>query len=464
MISQYIISFIGLFNKIGESVYNEIHMMPTSIEIIKKLRKAGHEAFWAGGCVRDILLGIKPKDYDIVTGASPEEIEKILKKTLEKTIPVGKKFGVMMAVKNSHRFEIATFRSDSGYSDGRRPDAVTFTSAKEDARRRDFTINGMFYDPVKDKIIDYVGGQKDLEARLIRFIGDPHERILEDHLRILRAIRFRNEFAFQYEPKTYTALHKHSRLVIEKVAKERVAAELNKMMMTPRAAAALEDMEDIGVLKIILPEIQNLKGVAQPVQYHLEGDVWTHTMASLRALPEHAPLAVRWAVLLHDTGKPDTFELKERIRFDHHVEFSKKHAKKILSRLRCPNKFIEEVCWMVEHHMMMVPLVDMPEGRKRHWFLHPWFLNLLQVFKADAQGTVPTDLSLYEKIHNLYRKSMKKMPSAPPPLLHGEDIMKILKMKPGKKVGEILTDLREKQLSGEIKTKKQALAWLEKIA
>jgi tRNA nucleotidyltransferase/poly(A) polymerase len=439
-------------------------MMPTSIEIIKKLRHAGFEAYWAGGCVRDILLGIRPKDYDIVTSAKPDEIEKTLKKTLEKTIPVGKKFGVMMAIKNSHHYEIATFRSDSGYSDGRRPDAVTFTSAKEDAKRRDFTINGMFYDPVKDKILDYVGGQKDLDARLIRFIGDPHERILEDHLRILRAIRFRNEFNFQYEPRTYTALHKHSRLVIDKVAKERVAVELNKMMMSPRAATALEDMEDIGVLEIVLPEIQNLKGVAQPLEYHLEGDVWTHTMAALRTLPDTAPLAVRWAVLLHDTGKPDTFELKERIRFDHHTGFSKKHSRRILTRLRCPAKFIDEVCWLVEHHMMMVPLVEMPEGRKRHWFLHPWFLNLMQVFKADAEGTTPTDLSLYEKILSLYRRSMKKMPVAPPPLLHGEEIMEILELKPGKKVGMILAGLREKQLAGEIRTKKQALAWLKKIA
>ncbi len=438
--------------------------MPTSIEIIKKLRKAGYEAYWAGGCVRDILLSIKPKDFDIVTSAKPDEIEKILARTLEKTIPIGKQFGVMVGIKNGHHFEIATFRSDSGYSDGRRPDAVTFTSADEDAKRRDFTINGMFYDPVKDKIIDYVGGQKDLEAHLIRFIGDPHQRILEDHLRILRAIRFKNELGFQYEPKTYTALHKHARLVIDKVAKERVAVELNKMLMTQRAATAIEDMEDIGVLQIILPEIHNLKGVAQPAQYHLEGDVWTHTMAALSTLPQNAALAARWAVLLHDSGKPETFELKERIRFDHHVEFSRKHALKILSRLRYPNKFIEEVCWLVTHHMMMVPLVDMPEGRKRHWFLHPWFLNLMQVFKADAEGTTPTDLSLYDKIYGLYRQSMKKMPTAPGPLLHGEDVMKNLKLKPGKKIGEILADLKEKQFSGEIKTKKQALAWLKKIA
>ncbi len=438
-------------------------MMPTSVSIIKKLKKAGYEAYWAGGCVRDILLGIRPKDYDIVTGAKPDEIEKILKRTLEKTIPIGKKFGVIIAVKNGNQYEIATFRSDSGYSDGRRPDAVTFTSAKEDALRRDFTINGMFFDPVRDKILDYVGGQKDLDAKLIRFIGDPHLRILEDHLRILRAIRFKNQFDFQYEPKTYTALHKHARLVIEKVSKERIAAELNKIMMSARTAQAFEDMEDLGVLQVILPEIQRLKGIAQPHIYHQEGDVWTHTMKALKSLPEASSLAVRWAVLLHDVGKPDTFELKERIRFDHHVEYSKKIAKKILGRLRYPRKFIEEVCWLVEHHMIMVPLTTMAESRKRHWFLHPYFLNLMQVFKADAEGTTPSDLKLYDEIYSMYHESMEKMPAIPRPVISGEEIMRVLNIKPGKRVGRILEEIHDKQLAGEIKNKNQALAWIKKI-
>jgi poly(A) polymerase len=414
--------------------------------------------------VRDILLGIKPKDFDIVTSAKPDEIEKTLAPILSKTVPIGKEFGVILAIKDKHHFEIATFRSDAGYTDGRRPDAVTFTTAKEDAKRRDFTINGMFYDPITDQIIDYVGGQKDLDAKLIRFIGDPHERILEDHLRILRAIRFRSEFGFQYEPKTYTALHKNARLVIDKVAKERIAAELNKMLLSDNAAQALEDMENIGVLQVILPELQKLKGVAQPMEYHHEGDVWKHSLMALKSLPKTASLPVRWAVLLHDVGKPDTFELKERIRFDHHVEFSKKIARKILTRLRFPRKFVEEIEWLVEHHMIMVPLVEMPLARKRHWFLQPYFLNLMQVFKADAEGTVPSDLTLYNTILSLYRESMEKMPYIPESLLTGEEIMKILDIKPGQKVGQMLADIREKQLAGELKTKQQALAYLKTLA
>lgn len=434
-------------------------MKPTSIEIIKKLRQAGFEAYWAGGCVRDILLGIVPKDFDIVTSAKPEEIEEIL----EHTIPIGKAFGVILAIRNGHHFEIATFRSDSGYSDGRRPDAVVFTSAKEDAFRRDFTINGMFYDPLEDKIIDYVGGQKDLEARLIRFIGVPHERILEDHLRVLRAIRFRNEFDFQYEPKTYEALSSHASIVIDKVSYERIGAEVNKMMMSKNNVRALEDMEDVGVLKVILPEILRLKGVAQPYNYHNEGDVWTHTMMALKSLAETSSLPVRWAVLLHDSGKPDTFELKERIRFDHHVEYSKKIADKVLTRMRLPKKMVDEICWLVEHHMMMEPLITMPEGRKMKWFLNPWFLNLMQVFKADAEGTVPCDLGMYEKIFSIYRAAVKNIIKEPDHLLKGEDVIKELGISPGKLVGEILNVLREKQLGGEIKTKKQALKWLKEM-
>jgi len=433
-------------------------MQPTSIKIIKQLKSAGFVAYWAGGCVRDMLLGIKPKDFDIATSALPDQIEKILKKT----IPIGRKFGVMLAIENGHHFEIATFRSDSGYSDGRRPDAVIFTTAKEDALRRDFTINGMFYDPLEDKIIDFVDGQKDLDARLIWFIGDPTKRILEDHLRILRAIRFKNQLGFQYEPKTYQAISSHAKLVIDKVSNERIGAEINKMLMSDNVVGSFEDMEDTGVLQIIMPELRNLKGCGQPIKYHKEGDVWQHTMQALKSLPKTAELPIRWAVLLHDIGKPDTFKLKERIRFDGHVTRSKEIAQKILTRLKFPRRMVNEVCWLVNHHMIMVQLVEMSEGRKRHWFLHPYFLNLMQLFKADAIGITPTDLSLYNKILALYRGAMKEMPVEPKPLLSGNEIMDKLELEPGEKVGKILSKLRESQLAGELKTKEDAVKWIKK--
>ena len=434
-------------------------MKPTSIKIIQQLKDAGHQAFWAGGCVRDMLLGIEPKDFDIVTSANPDEIEDLL----EKTIPIGKEFGVILAQQDDHDFEVATFRSDSGYSDGRRPDAIEFTNAEEDAKRRDFTINGMFYDPLTDEIHDFIGGQKDLDAKLIRFIGDPEERILEDHLRILRAVRFKNQFGFQYEPKTYDALVKHAALVIENCSNERIADELNKIMMSGGAVEAFEDMEDIGVLKVLLPEIQNMKGCAQPYEYHQEGDVWDHTMLALKSLPETTQLPVRWAVLLHDVGKPDTFELEERIRFDGHVQRGKEIAHDILNRLRFPKRTVEEVKWLVEHHMMMMPLVEMPIGRKRHWFLHPYFLNLMAVFKADALGTIPSDLSLHDKILELYRETLEAMPKEPEPLLTGHEIMETLGLEPGEKVGEVLMQLREKQLAEELTTHEEAVEWLESL-
>lgn len=432
-------------------------MQPTSIKIIKKLKAAGYEAYWAGGCVRDILLGIKPKDFDIVTSARPDKIEKIL----EHTIPIGKQFGVIITVQAGHHFEVATFRSDSSYSDGRRPDAILFTNAEEDAKRRDFTINGMFYDPIEDKIIDYVEGQKDLDARLIRFIGDPHQRILEDHLRVLRAIRLKNVLDFQYEPKTYQAISIHASLLIEKVSFERIRDELNKIIVSKYAVNAFQDLEDTGVLKIILPEIQKMKGVAQPYKYHKEGDVWTHAMNSLASLPEDASLTLRWATLLHDVGKPETFTLKERIRFDTHDRASRDISYKILTRLHFAKKFIEEVCWLVEHHMMVIPLLEMPPGRRLHWFHHQYFKNLLALFESDARGTTPHDLSVIDEIKMLYREDLKKTPKIPKVLIHGEDIMKLLKIKPGKQVGFILAQVREKQLAGEIKNKKEALRWIK---
>lgn len=434
-------------------------MQPTSIEIIKKLKGAGYEAYWAGGCVRDILLGIKPKDYDIVTSAKPEEIEK----TLDHTIPIGKQFGVILTVQNGHNFEVATFRSDSGYSDGRRPDAVIFTNAKEDAKRRDFTINGMFYDPTTDEIQDYVGGQKDLDAHLVRFIGDPEQRILEDHLRILRAIRFKNTLNFQYEPATYQAVQKYAAFLIEKVSAERIRDELNKIMMSPFAVNAFQDMEDTGILKIILPEIAKMKGIAQPYEYHKEGDVWTHAMNSLAKLPETASLPLRWATLLHDVGKPETFKLAERIRFDTHDRVSRDVAKKLLTRLKFPKNFVDEVCWLIEHHMMVMPFLTMSKGRRLAWFHHVYFQNLLDLFYADARGTTPSHEELINKIAKIYHDDIQSMPTPPPPLLHGEDVMKLFNLKPSKKIGFILKKVREQQLEGKVTNKEEALAWLKKI-
>lgn len=444
-------------------------MKPTSIQIIEILKKAGYEAYWAGGCVRDMLLGTEPKDFDIVTSAKPEEIEDLL----EYTVPIGKKFGVILAIKNGHHFEVATFRSDSGYSDGRRPDAIEFTDAKADACRRDFTINALFYDPTADKIMDYVNGQKDMEEKLIRFIGNPEERIKEDHLRLLRAVRFKNNFNFQYHPNTYNAIKKHSHL-ISKISKERIRDEFNKMIMGANAEKGFEELFELGLLEHIMPEAVKMKGVAQPSHYHHEGDVWEHSLLSLKnltdeesdpdPLPEHISLNLRWATFLHDIGKPDTFTSdKERIRFDGHSEKGAEIARKLLNRLKFPKRSIDRICWLIEHHMMVVPLMEMPQKRQRHWFLLDGFPELLELYRADALGIDPPDLSAYHYLKKLYRHEIAELKLMPKTLLKGDKIMKILNLPAGKKIGKILEQIREKQLEGTLKTKKDAEKFVESL-
>lgn len=446
-------------------------MKPTSIEIIEMLKKAGHEAYWAGGCVRDMLLGIEPKDFDIVTSAKPDEIEEIL----EHTIPIGKKFGVILAIQNGHSFEIATFRSDSGYSDGRRPDAVQFTNAEEDAKRRDFTINSIFYDPTEDRILDFMGGQKDMEDGLIRFIGNPEERIKEDNLRILRAVRFKNNYKMQYHPDTYQAIKENAKLV-NNVSKERIADELNKMIMVNNPGQAFEELFELGILEEIIPELCKLKGLAQPLMYHNEGDVWDHSIRSLNALTdedmnpdpireEPMSVALKWATFLHDIGKYDTFSVdNERIRYDKHAEVGADISKNILKRLAFPRRIIEKVDWLIRHHMMVVPLFEMPDNRKKHWFLQPHFEDLLEVYRSDALGIIPLDLSAYHGLKKLYLHEIAKLKLMPKQLLKGDEIMKILKIEPSKKLGEIIKELREKQLEGEIKTKKEAKAFIKSLS
>lgn len=434
-------------------------MQTSAIDIVKNLQNKGFKAYFAGGCVRDMLLGRHAKDFDIVTSATPDQIEAIF----PKTFPIGKQFGIIQVHQNGHQFEVATFRSDSGYSDGRRPDAVIFTNAEEDAKRRDFTINGMFYDPVTEEIHDYVGGKIDLQARLIRFIGEPEQRIQEDHLRLLRAIRFRNQFDFQYEPATYNAIKKFAPLITEKVSTERIREELCKMLLDKtRPSAAFEDLSQLGLLELILPELEKLRGCAQPYEYHHEGDVWTHTMAAIDSLPPETTLAARLATLFHDIGKPDTFKLAERIRFDSHASIGSKIARRIMKRLNFNTAMIETVTWSIEHHMMMASYFEMPEKRLLHWFGNPNFPTLLNLMYADAAGTTPTDLSFYQKVADLYKLKTRKAIKAIKSYLSGSEIMAITGLTAGAKVGEIKEQLFQLQLDHHIKSKKSAENWLRK--
>lgn len=432
-------------------------------EVVRKLREHGFEAYFAGGCVRDMLLGKEPKDIDIATSAHPAEVAAIFSHTFTAGAQLGERFGVLSIVFEGDIFEIASFRADSAESDGRRPDHVVFTDARTDAQRRDFTVNALFYDPLSEQVLDFVEGRRDLEERLVRFIGDPVQRIQEDSLRLLRAVRFKHQMDGQYEPETYNAIRDNAALVT-RVSWERIAAELNRMLLTPTRAAALEDLQDLGLLRHILPEVENLKGVAQPRQYHHEGSVWNHAMQALATLPEDASLELVWGALLHDIGKPKTFSVAERVRFDGHAEVSARMAEEILTRLRFPRKSREAIVWAVEHHMSLLHLLEPEVTRKTRdsWYGNPAFPLLLGIQYADASGTIPVDLTLYEHLKVRFETWQEEQAALPVWLLTGEDIMRELQVPPSEKVGQILEAAREAQREGVFDTYDAAIKWLEK--
>ncbi len=433
-------------------------MFRAALPIVETLQKQGYQALIAGGAVRDMLLGKDPKDIDIVTDATPEEIEGLF----TRTYAVGKAFGVIHVHQGEHTFEVATFRSDSGYSDGRRPDFVTFCNAEQDALRRDFTINGMFYNPIADKLYDYVEGEKDLKEGVIRFIGDPEQRVQEDSLRLLRAVRFAHQIQGQYEPRTYAAVKKFAHLVT-RVSWERIRDELNKLIVLPSRAEGFEDLQDLGLLGHILPEVEAMKGVAQPRMYHREGSVWAHAMRAIHTLTgERAKdLRLLWATLLHDVGKPRTFAVEERIRFDKHAEVSASMTQEILSRLRFPKKDIEAVCWAIEHHMSLFHLLDddADELMKRRWFTNPYFLLLLELHRADGAGTLPPDYNTYNKLYKAYMETMDSLPTTLPKIISGEEVQQIFHVQ-GKDIGLMLALVKDQQLLGKVTTKEEALEFL----
>lgn len=442
-------------------------MRNTAVEIIKKIRQAGFEAYWAGGCVRDLLLGVEPKDYDIVTSAKPDEIKKLLKNTIE----VGKAFGVMIVKVGKFHFEVATFRSEGEYKDRRRPDKVFWANAKEDAQRRDFTINGLFYDPIAKNVIDYVNGQVDLRSKVIKFIGNSDERIKEDHLRLLRAIRFKNTLGFKYDKRTYEALKNNSYL-IESVSKERIKEELDKMFIDKNRADALKDVSETGLLKHVLPEIEKTKGIPQPDEFHKEGDVYIHTYYALKSLPIKSSVTLVWAVLLHDSGKPATLSFPktktDRIRFNKHVKYSAGIASKVCRRLKFPNIERKLIVWLVKNHMILVDIPKMNVAKQRRWLMDKRFPWLLEVAKADALGMEPTDLSIYQKNLKLYHDAKKlyqeelERPRFKS-LITGADLIYNLKLNAGPQIGKLLKTIEDAQLEGKITSKQEALGFAKKL-
>jgi poly(A) polymerase len=430
-----------------------------ALGIVKRLRDAGHEAYFAGGCVRDTLLGIPSSDYDVATSALPDDVQKLF----PKSIPVGAKFGVIIVRDEDISVEVATFRSETTYSDGRHPDSVTFTSAKEDVLRRDFTINGMLYDPLVDKVIDHVGGQDDLKNEIVRTIGEPRDRFAEDYLRMLRAPRFAARFNFALDEKTAEAIRDLAPN-IRKISMERIREEIVKMLTGPNPANALELMDKTGLLKEILPEIHALHGVTHKPGEHPEGDVFVHTLAAVAAIPKVAgpepSSELALAVLLHDVGKAPTWTEETETRFADHGEKGAKIAKEICNRLKCSNAEHDAVVWLTRHHDIPFRFENKSKAFLKKMFASDYAEMLFQVFECD----ITASQSSPDLLVNFWKKyeELKEEGLSPEPLLTGEDLIK-MGYKPGPKFKEVLSKIYDAQLNGEIEDRENAANLAKKL-
>jgi len=425
-----------------------------ALAIVRRLQAAGFSAFWVGGCVRDFLLRRPPGDYDIVTSALPAQIEALFRRTL----PVGRKFGVIVVVEQRQQFQVATFRAEADYQDGRRPGRVVFGDAMADARRRDFTVNGLFYDPVRKELHDWVGGEADLRARVIRTIGTPAERFAEDHLRLLRAVRFAAQLDFTIEDGTFAALKAHAPR-IKAISAERIREELVKLFYPPHAPRGLELLRQSGLLEQVLPELAATITCEQSPDYHPEGSVFNHLRLMLQHLPPDADPALPWAVLLHDVAKPVTASADPNtgsIHFYGHERIGADMAAVILGRLRFPRKQIEAVVKAVRYHMQFKDALQMRKSTLRRLLMRPTFPLELELHRLDCLGSHGR-LDVYDYLV-AQAKELERQPQIRPPLLNGDDLI-ALGMKPGPALGALLAEIREKQLQDELKTKSEAKRW-----
>lgn len=426
-------------------------LQDAAVEVVRRLQQAGFEAFWVGGCVRDRLLGREPTDYDVATSARPEQIEALF----AHTVPVGRQFGVILVREAGHEFQVATFRAEADYADGRRPGRVSFCDARADARRRDFTVNGLFFDPVGDRLHDWVGGQADLRARIIRTIGDPQARFEEDRLRLLRAVRFAAQLDFQIESETAAALRAHAARIRE-VSAERIRDELLKLFRPPHAARGLDLLRDSGLLAQVLPELAPALHCEQSPDYHPEGTLYNHLRLMLEHLPAEAPPALPWAVLLHDVGKPATAErdpVTGSIHFYGHEKVGAVLAATLLRRLRFPRRQIEEIVGCVRRHMQFKDVRHMRPATLRRLILRETFPLELELHRLDCLGSHGR-LDHYEYLRQ-QAAELAQRPQLRPPLLTGHDLI-ALGMNPGPALGALLAEIREKQLQDELQTPEQA--------
>ena len=435
-----------------------------AIRIVERLRAAGHVAYLAGGCVRDLLLGREPLDFDVATSATPDTVLDMF----SRTFAVGAQFGVVLVVDAFESAEIltevATFRADGEYSDGRRPDSVRYTrSAELDVLRRDFTINGMLLDPermratgsVTGAVLDFVGGVEDLRKRVVRTIGSPRQRFAEDKLRMLRAVRFAARFGFEIEDKTLRTIRAAAE-EIDAVSQERVRDELTRMLTEGAARRAFELLAGSGLLLEVLPEVARMAGVEQPPQFHPEGDVWVHTLMLLEQLPPGCSPTLAWGALLHDVGKPATFRrAPDRIRFDGHVEVGVRMAEEICRRLRMSNSDTTQILALVANHMRFADVEKMRDSTLKRFFRLDEFDEHLALHRMDCMAS-HRDLSLYEFARERYQAAEPEQ-IRPRPLLTGDDLI-ALGYRPGPEFRPMLSLVEDAQLEGTVQTHDDALA------
>jgi poly(A) polymerase len=430
-----------------------VHPRELANSVCETLLRHGHQALLVGGCVRDLLLKREPADYDVTTDARPEQVMRLF----PESIGVGAQFGVVLVPRGGIKVEVATFRTDIGYTDGRHPDQVVYArTAAEDVSRRDFTINGLLMRHDTGEVLDFVSGQADLQAGVIRAIGDPLRRFTEDKLRMLRAVRFAARFGYRIEPATFAAIQKLA-LEIHSVSAERIREELTRLLTEGAARRAFELLDDSGLLHELLPEIFAMKGVAQPPQYHPEGDVWIHTRMMLERLPAGASPTLAWGVLLHDVGKPPTFRpasvTGDRIRFDGHVEVGEKMAAEICRRLRFSNDDAEQVLALIANHMKFKDVAQMRKATLKRFVRLPLFTEHLELHRLDC-GASHGNLDAYQAVGRFLAETPPEQ-VRPPRLLTGDDL-KDMGYLPGPDFQTILTALEDAQLEGVIQSKDQA--------
>ena len=439
-------------------------------EVVRALRSKGHQAYFVGGCVRDLLLGRDPADFDVSTDATPDQVMRIF----PQTYAVGAQFGVVLVpfravgvdggpaegeeltAEHPKVIEVATFRSDGAYSDGRHPDAVRYTTdPREDVQRRDFTINGLMLDPLDgERVLDYVGGQQDLHKQLIRSIGDAERRFREDKLRMMRAIRFAARFEYAIDPETFSAIQRLAPEILQ-VSRERQREELTKMLTEGHARRAFELLDASGLLHDVLPEVEKMKGVEQPPQFHPEGDVWIHTLLILGMLQPGTSRTLAWGSLLHDVGKPPTFRIApDRIRFDNHVEVGTRMAEEIGHRFRMSNGDIEQIMALVANHLRFADVKNMKESTFKRFIRLPKFDEHLELHRMDCLSS--------HGILDLYGYTREKMAHLPPgqvrpaPLINGNDLLAAGYVQ-GPRFKEILSAVEDAQLEGRLHSNEEAV-------